>query len=435
MPWDEGRIAAAPVDGSTPPTTLVGRPGVQVQQPRYSPDGRYIAFLCDATGWLNLWAADATGANARPLVDEHAEHGDPSWGLGQRSFVWSPDGRAIIFTRNERGFGTLAQVDVATGKVQVIDRGTHGGLSWRSDRIGFVRSGARTPTTVVVRSGDHRRMLLRGPVAGVEDIDIKEPEVVPWRGEDGVTVYGRLYRPTVPSATGSDPPPLILWIHGGPTGQTPVVWNNRLPFFLERGWAVLFPDHRGSTGHGRKYAQAMAGRWGDLDVSDCAAALRTAADKRWGDPRRMVPMGGSAGGFTVLNLLAHDGDLCAAGIDLYGPTDLFELDETTHRFEAHYLRSIVGPLPESADEYRERSPVNAVDGITAPLLILQGSVDNVVPPAQSQAIADKLRAGGRDIEFHLYDGEGHGWSRPETVIDELERIDAFLTRHVLQRRA
>jgi dipeptidyl aminopeptidase/acylaminoacyl peptidase len=226
-----------------------------------------------------------------------------------------------------------------------------------------------------------------------------------------------------------------VWIHGGPTSQTQVTWNNRLPFFLDRGWAVLFPDHRGSTGHGRSYTQAMAGRWGELDVADCAAGMRAAAEQRWGDPRRMVPMGGSAGGFTVLNLLAHHSDLCAAGIDLYGPADLFELDETTHRFEAHYLRSIVGKLPETADRYRDRSPINAVDTITAPLLILQGSADNVVPPAQSQVIADRLRSLGRDVEFHLYDGEGHGWGRPETVIDELERIDAFLTRHVLQRRA
>jgi dipeptidyl aminopeptidase/acylaminoacyl peptidase len=435
MPWDEGRIAAAPVDGSSPPVLLVGRSGVQVQQPRFSPDGRYLAFLCDANGWLNLWGAEASGANPRPLVDEHAEHGDPSWGLGQRSFTWSPDGREIVFTRNERGFGTLARVDVASGRVQVIDRGVHGGLSWRGDRLGFVRSGARTPTTVVVRSGDHRRMLVRGPVAGVEDIDIQEPEVVQWRGDDGVTVYGRFYRPTAASPTGSDPPPLLLWIHGGPTGQTTVAWNNRLPFFLDRGWAVLFPDYRGSTGHGRKYTQALAGRWGDLDVADCAAVLRMAADKRWGDPRRMAVMGGSAGGFTVLNLLAHHSDLCAAGVDLFGPSDLFALDETTHRFEAHYERSIVGPLPEAADRYRERSPMNVVDHITAPLLILQGSVDNVVPPDQSRMIADRLRALGRDVEYHVYEGEGHGWSRPDVVIDELERIDAFLTRHVLQRRA
>ena len=143
----------------------------------------------------------------------------------------------------------------------------------------------------------------------------------------------------------------------------------------------------------------MAGRWGDLDTSDTAAGMREAADRGWGDRKRMVPMGGSAGGFTVLNLLAHHPDLCAAGIDLFGVADLFDLNETTHRFEAHYLHSIVGPLPDAADAYRDRSPLHVADRITSPLLILQGDADEVVPPAQSRAIADRLqcaRSHGRD---------------------------------------
>jgi len=178
----------------------------------------------------------------------------------------------------------------------------------------------------------------------------------------------------------------------------------------------------------------MRGGWGDLDVRDCAAGLRAAANRGWADPRRMVVMGGSAGGFTVLNLLAHHPDLCAAGIDLFGVTDLFDLDETTHRFEKHYLHSIVGPLPETADRYRTRSPVNVAERISSPLLILQGDSDPVVPPAQSRAIAERLQGLGRTVELHEYAGEGHGWLRPETVVDELERVESFLRRHVLRWR-
>jgi dipeptidyl aminopeptidase/acylaminoacyl peptidase len=146
----------------------------------------------------------------------------------------------------------------------------------------------------------------------------------------------------------------------------------------------------------------------------------------------MVVMGGSAGGFTVLNVLASHPDLCAAGVDLYGVADLFSLAETTHRYEAHYLDSLVGPLPGAAARYRERSPVHRADAITAPLLILQGADDDVVPPAQSKAIAERLRTKGGEVELHLYDGEGHGWGRPETVVDELRRTEAFLRRHVLR---
>jgi dipeptidyl aminopeptidase/acylaminoacyl peptidase len=147
----------------------------------------------------------------------------------------------------------------------------------------------------------------------------------------------------------------------------------------------------------------------------------------------MVVMGGSAGGFTVLNLLARHPGLCAAGIDLYGVADLFDLNETTHRFEAHYLHSIVGPLPDAAGAYHDRSPLHVADRITSPLLILQGDADEVVPPAQSRTIADRLRALGRTVETHFYEGEGHGWLRSETMIDELNRIESFLRRFVLRR--
>ena len=120
-----------------------GGAGISVQQPRFSPDGTRLAFLSDETGWTNLWLAAADGSDAKPLLDENVEHGDPSWGLGQRSYAWSPDGASIVFTRNEVGFGSASIVDVATGDVRPLGKAAHGGLSWRAHRIAAVRSGAR----------------------------------------------------------------------------------------------------------------------------------------------------------------------------------------------------------------------------------------------------------------------------------------------------
>jgi dipeptidyl aminopeptidase/acylaminoacyl peptidase len=435
MPWDASAIALRAADASSAPVVVAGGDGVSTQQPRFSPDGRFLAFLSDETGWLNLWLAEGDGKDPRVLVDEPVEHGDPSWGMGQRSFAWSDDARSIAFTRNERGFGSLHRVDVDHGAVVPIARAVHGGLSWHGALVA-VRSGARTPTAVVAydlsAAEPARRVIARGPVGGFEAAGLAEPEAVEWTGDDGGTVFGRLYRPGPGSGSGA--PPLLLWVHGGPTGQWPVGFNARFGYFLERGWAVLVPDHRGSTGHGRAYAQALAERWGELDVADCAAGMRAAAANGWADPRRMVPIGGSAGGFTVLNLLAHHSELCAAGVDLFGVADLFELDETTHRFEAHYTAVLVGTLPEAAARYRDRSPVNVADGIAVPLLVLQGSADDVVPPAQSEAVVARLRALGREVEMHVYDGEGHGWNRADVVVDELGRIEDFLRRHVLLRR-
>jgi dipeptidyl aminopeptidase/acylaminoacyl peptidase len=143
--------------------------------------------------------------------------------------------------------------------------------------------------------------------------------------------------------------------------------------------------------------------------------------------------GGSAGGLTLLLLCARHPGLVRAAVDRYGVTDLFDLAETTHRYESRYLDQIVGPLPEAAERYRDRSPVNAAAQVTVPLLVLQGDRDDTVPKAQADALVDSLRRKGSAVEYHVYEGEGHGWSKPETIADELERSEKFLTRWVLKR--
>lgn len=425
MAWDSSRIVLRDAAGRDAPKVVAGGADTSAAQPRFSARGA-LGLLDDASGWLNVVAGDVR-------VEDECEHGGPTWGPGESSWCWSPDGSQIAYTRNEDGFGSLHVRDLASGADARIGRAVHGALSWRSDRIAALRSGGITPTAVVVyeRDGDawSRRTLARGPVAGFEGV-VTEPEIVRWEADDGETLIGRLYRPT--SDVRADRPPLICWVHGGPTGQWQVEFRARFAYWTERGWAVLVPDHRGSSGHGRAFRQALHGRWGEIDVADCASAIRAAGAKGWGDPERMVVMGGSAGGFTVLNVLASHPDLCAAGVDLFGVADLFDLDETTHRYEAHYLHSIVGALPDHADRYRDRSPVNRAASIMAPLLILQGDADEVVPLAQSRAIHDRLRSLGRTVELHVYEGEGHGWGRPATVIDELERTESFLRRHVLR---
>jgi dipeptidyl aminopeptidase/acylaminoacyl peptidase len=285
-----------------------------------------------------------------------------------------------------------------------------------------VRTGARTPTQVVVYEGEARHTLAVGPVA-LGDVHLPEPELVRW-GD----VPARLYR-----AAGDGPHPLLVWVHGGPTDQWQVDWRPRFTWWLDRGWSILAPDHRGSTGHGRAFTQAMRERWGELDVADVLAGIHAAIAEGWGDPDRIALMGASAGGFTVLNVLATEPGLVAAAVDLYGVADLLALAEVDYRYEAHYTHSLVGPLPEAADRYRERSPVHRAERITEPLLILQGDSDPVVPLAQGEALAARLAELGRTVELHVYEGEGHGWGRAATVIDELTRTEEFLGRHVLRR--
>lgn len=419
MAWDASRLV---VDGKV----VAGGDGVQVQQPRFAPQGDRLGYLTDEGGWLNLAVVDLR-TNEVGRLDEPHEHGEPTWGPGQRSWAWSPDGSEVVVCRNEGGFGALVRWRLE-GEPELVARAVHGAVSWRGERIVAVRTGARTPTQVVAyggRGGGGRRTTLAiGPAALGDDAHLPEPELVEWD-----EVPGRLYR----AAGQEHPPPLIVWIHGGPTDQWPVEWRPRFTYWLDRGWSILVPDHRGSTGHGRAFTQALRGRWGEADVDDVAAGIRAAAHHGWGDPARIVVMGGSAGGFTVLNVLATHPGLCAAGIDLYGVADLFALAEVDHRYEAHYLDSLVGPLPDAADAYRDRSPVNRAAAITDPLLVLQGDQDVVVPLEQSRAMVNRLTSLGRTVELHVYEGEGHGWGRAATVVDELQRTESFLERHVLRR--
>jgi dipeptidyl aminopeptidase/acylaminoacyl peptidase len=463
MPWDESRVVRRGFDGRGPVGDVVrvaGGDGVATGQPRFSPDGSHIGWVSDATGWMNVWVAQADGSGARPLLGpggEPHEHAEPSWGPGQRSWCWSPNGTAIVLCRNEDGFGRLVHVRVADGASEGLSKGWHRGLAWvdprdsaTGDALGdrhdlwAVRSGGATPHQVVSLvvpspdAGGHRRVVARGGVLGV-DVGAVEPSPVTWTADDGATVHGLLY---VPAATGDDgaapdraggPPPMLVWCHGGPTGQAIVDWSNRIRYLTDRGWAVLQPNPRGSTGYGRAYAQALLGRWGELDVADVVAGIRHAGRAGWCDPRRVAVGGGSAGGFVALLVAATEPPVVRAVVSTYGVADLFRLAETTHRFERHYVDALCGELPAHAATWRERSPVRRAASIHVPLLVLQGALDKVVAREQADLLVAAVRRRGVEVELHVYEGEGHGWSRPATVTDDLERVEAFLARHVLRR--
>ena len=399
MPWDESVIVRATPAGD--PSVLFARAGFQVQQPRGD------AVLCDQNGWLNLWSL----SRGHALLAEHFEHGGPSWGMGQRSFAWAPDGARIAFTRNENGFGRLCVLDLATMQVREVARAVHDWLSWCGDRLAAVRTGGRTPTQLVVYDTATwaRRTVAFGPVAGFESV-LVEPDLVTWPAGDGFVVHGRLYRPAAVTGAG----PLLVWVHGGPTDQWPVRFMARVAWALDRGWSVLVPDPRGSTGHGRAYAQALYGRWGELDTSDVAAGIDAAIARGWTVPGWVVTIGASAGGLTALGVVASRPDVVAGAIAAYPVTNPAALAEVTHRFEVHYTARLCAPEP--------------IDLLTikSPCLILQGSDDPVVPVEQTRAFVAALQARGAPVDYHEYDGEGHGWRRPETTEDELTRMGDLL---------
>lgn len=434
MSWDASRIALRKL-AHNEVKIVAGGAGEGVGQPRFSPDGAHLAWVSDRSGVTNLWVGRSDGSRAKPFTAEADECAAPAWGPGQRTYAWSPDGREIAWCRNEQGFGRLvARALESKAKPRELTKAWHRGLEWSDAGIIAVRSGARTPATVVVTDPGTgtRREIARGPVGGFESAGLVEPEAVTWKS-GRATAHGLLYRPETSALGAGAPPPLYVHIHGGPTSQVTAEWNPRIAFWLSRGWAVLAPNYRGSSGYGRGYAQGLRGQWGVVDVADTAAGIRHAIKAEWCDSGRVAVAGGSAGGMTVLLLCALHGDIVRAGVSQFGVTDLFELAATTHRFESRYLDALIGELPADADRYRDRSPITHAHEITVPVLVLQGDEDRAVPKAQADAMVDAMKRAGAPVEYHVYAGEGHGFRKLANVVDELERSEAFLTRWVLRR--
>jgi dipeptidyl aminopeptidase/acylaminoacyl peptidase len=192
-------------------------------------------------------------------------------------------------------------------------------------------------------------------------------------------------------------------------------------------------NYRGSTGFGRSYREALRHNWGRLDMQDTVEGAQAMVALGLADPRKLVVKGGSAGGFTVLNALIHYPGMFKAGLCSYGVSNLFTLAMDTHKFEAHYNDFLVGQLPEAAERFQEWSPEYHADQIRDPLAIFQGSEDKVVPPEQSERMVERLRAKGVPHVYRLYEGEGHGFRKAETLVDYYQTTERFLREQVILR--
>ena len=219
-------------------------------------------------------------------------------------------------------------------------------------------------------------------------------------------------------------PSLIVKSHGGPTSAAEHVYDPGVQFWTSRGFGVVDVNYGGSTGYGRAYRESLRDRWGIVDVEDCAAAAEALAARGEADPGKLLIRGGSAGGYTTLAALAFR-DTFAAGASHYGVADLAALARDTHKFESRYLDRLVGPYPERADLYRERSPLEARDRFSCPVIFFQGDEDRIVPPNQAEAMVEALRAKGLRVDYHLFEGEQHGFRRAGNIVRALEAELAF----------
>lgn len=417
MPWDGTELWVADVAadrGGRPllagERRVAGGPQESVLQPAWSPDG-VLHWASDASGWWNLYAERAGGAGgARSLAALEAEMCVPQWVFGQSSYTFLAGGR-LVATWLSGGIAHLGVV--ADGRVREIPTPFNeiSSLAPLGDNevvaVAASATVARAVVAIDVDTGNHRVLRHSSPeplAAGA----ISAGDSFEFETAGGATAHALLYRPRLEGYEGpaGERPPLIVTGHGGPTGATSPGLRPSIQFWTSRGFAVADVDYRGSTGYGRAYRRLLDGQWGVVDVEDCVNVARHLAAAGEVDPARMVIKGGSASGLTVYAALAHH-DVFAAGASYYGVADMETLVAETHKFESRYLDRLVGPLPEAAHLYRERSPVHAADRITAPLILFQGLEDKVVPPSQSEAVVAALRRQGVPHAYVTFEGEPH----------------------------
>ena len=485
MPWDNTNLWVAELRENTISNSrcLAGREGISADKKHSEADewvfqpewhGNALTFVSDRGGWSSLWMAEFSPSGAvapRKLL----EYGDaeiqvPHWVFGQSRYAHAKTGLAWAATRAGRdelhfGAGVVFNECSSVASVQ----------AWRGGVVALVGRWDSSPEIVLLtkEGGNVAKEVIR-PASGphFDERFFPPPEMITFTtggsmnaqqlsredakgsmtnfaagssegnspdsqstpkadskaevGSSQEIAHALYFAPAHPVFAGPKDtlPPLIVVAHGGPTGaaRQELSWSRR--YWTSRGFAVVDVDYRGSTGYGRQYRNALDRLWGVADVEDCLAAARHLCDRGDVDPQRLAIKGGSAGGYSVLCALAFH-DIFAAGVSRYGIADLEALARDTHKFECRYLDRLVGPYPEDRATYIERSPINHVENLSCPMLILQGLQDKVVPPQQAEAMVDALKKRNLPYAYLTFAEEGHGFRNASSQIAAQEAELSF----------
>ena len=440
MPWDETRLMYATSSGPgilDKVIPLVAEPEKVVCQPLFSPDGNWLSSIESNGEWEDLVLTHLPDLRRRTLVHGEGFHlCIPAWVQGLRSYGWSSDSRRIYYLRNFGGQASLWVVDVESSSSRQIPITPYTwvrqlAVSPAGEQVAFIASAPGVPDRVVRWDGERLHVEARSQPEALGPEWFAEPQPFSWPAADGTTVHGLFFPPTNPQARGDGLPPCILHIHGGPSSLDPQSFDPEVAYFTSRGYALVRVNYRGSSGYGRCYLRALYGRWGEYDVEDAAGAARALIEQDRVDPGKLIIMGGSAGGYTVLNGLIRYPQLFKAGVAKYPVSNLFTIDLDTHKFEAHYTSQLVGKLPQETQRFRDWSPIFHVDQLRSPLALFQGDADTAVVPAQAEEMVAALRTAGVPHLYKLYPGEGHGFRKTENIVDYYQSTERFLQQYVL----
>ncbi|SOC50448.1 Dipeptidyl aminopeptidase/acylaminoacyl peptidase [Blastococcus aggregatus] len=419
MPWDAAQLVVRAADGME--TVVAGGSGESVVQPVWAADGT-LWFLCDRTNFWSLYRWRA-GGEAELVLDVGSDIAGPQWVFGGSRFALLPDGRiALAYGRDGADRLAVLSPDGAVREVPLPYAALRDLVTVGQDVVCVAGGPDSEPVVLQVPlDGGGARVLRPARELGIDPAWFSRPEHVSFPTEEAGTGIGvahaLVYPPANPdvSLPEGDLPPLLVVVHGGPTSAASPVLNLAVQYWTSRGFCVADVDYRGSTGYGRRYRDALQGRWGVVDLDDVVACARHLAAAGRVDPARMAIRGGSAGGYTTLAALSMRPGVFTAGASHYGVADLGALAAETHKFESRYLDGLVAPWPAGADVYAARSPINHVDALDTPLAVFQGDEDAIVPPDQAEAIVAALREKGVPHAYLLFQGEQHGFRKAGNI--------------------
>lgn len=473
LPWTATRLCRAQVAADGTPgvrEVVAGAAGDEsLQQPAFSADGR-LACLSDRDGWWRPWAeqdgqwcpvslenADAvfhgmaihpaagsecrvdngaalsatgTAAWSAPRPMALADHAPAPWQLGSVSHL-PLDGGGWLLARLEEGWGLLVERDAAGRERRLAPEFSRFRQLAADTRCFYCIAAApeRLPALLAIARDSGAVEILAGgeqPLAGAE---VSHPQSLRFATPDGESAQAFFYPPRNAACRVPDGerPPLVLFLHGGPTSACYPLFDPRIQFWTQRGFAVADLNYRGSSGFGRACRLRLAGAWGEVEVADAVALLHTLGERGLVDARRAFIRGASAGGYTALCALAFH-DVFRGGASLYGVSDPLALRRVTHKFEGDYLDWLIGDPQRDAARYAARTPLAHAGKIRAPLIFFQGGLDAVVVPQQTEAMVAALQANGVAVEYRLYRQERHGFREAAHLADALQREWAFYVR-------
>jgi dipeptidyl aminopeptidase/acylaminoacyl peptidase len=433
MPWDGCELWVGELDEAgalTSSRRVAGGPDESIFQPEWSPAG-VLYFVSDRSNWWNIYRL-GEGDEAEAVCELEAEFATPQWLFAMSTYAFASE-ETIVCAYNERGNWSLATLDTRSKRLSPIEL-PYTELSYiRADaRRALFRAGSPTRRLAIVEldlETRETRVIRRASEVEFDDGYLSVPRAVEFPTEGGRTAHAFFYQPRNRDfdAPEGERPPLIVKCHGGPTAATTTTLRLETQFWTSRGIAVLDVNYGGSSGYGREYRQRLNGEWGVVDVDDCVNGAKYLIERGEVDGARCVITGGSAGGFTTLNALTFR-DTFKAGASHFGISDLTVFVGDTHKFESRYLERLVGPYPERAEVYFERSSINFTDRLSCPVIFFQGLEDKIVPPNQAELMVEALRRKKLPVAYVAFEGEQHGFRKAENIKRALEGELYFYSR-------